>query len=200
MREARRCASRRRPRPPMRRPVLDDVRVRRRRRAVEASIVQRQRRRRARTRRRAELTKPGNQTRQVGHARRPALSATDPNGDPLPGASGLPPGLASTRRPAASAARRRAAGTFNVVVAVSDGFNSASATFTWTVNEPAPPLVLNPPPPPRRRRAAARSPSPPAPPAAERARTAGTSTTARRSRVVAHPAITHVFTRRASTT
>jgi YVTN family beta-propeller protein len=92
------------------------------------------------------LTSPGNQSSTWGSPLSLQLVATDPNSDPLTySASGLPPGLAINPATGAIAGVPNVSGTYTVVLAASDGFNSASATITWTVAGAAP-LVLDPPP------------------------------------------------------
>ena len=74
--------------------------------------------------------------------------ASDPNGDELGyGASGLPPGLTLNATTGAISGTPSAPGNYNVVVAASDGLNSATQAFVWTVTDPAPLQVIPPPPP-----------------------------------------------------
>jgi YVTN family beta-propeller protein len=88
------------------------------------------------------LTNPGDQASTVGTPVNLQLNATDPNGDVLGfGATGLPPGISLNGITGAITGSPTAAGTFNVVVAASDGVNSASASFTWTISG-APALVV----------------------------------------------------------
>jgi YVTN family beta-propeller protein len=92
------------------------------------------------------LTSPGNQSSTWGTPVSLQLAATDPNNDPLTySASGLPPGLALNPATGAIAGVPNVSGTYTVVLAASDGYNSASATITWTVVGAAP-LVLDAPP------------------------------------------------------
>ena len=86
------------------------------------------------------LTNPGNQIRHVGHTRRACSSLRrDPNGDELGyGASGLPPGLTLDATTGLISGTPSATGNYNVVVAASDGINTASAVFLWTIADPAP--------------------------------------------------------------
>ncbi len=94
------------------------------------------------------LANPGNQSGQAGTAVTLQLSATDPNGDSLTyGASGLPPGLGINATTGAITGTPSTAGTFNVVVTASDGINTDSENFAWTIQS-GPPFVLNTPPPP----------------------------------------------------
>jgi YVTN family beta-propeller protein len=92
------------------------------------------------------LAAPAPQASVQGSAVSLQLSATDPNGDVLAySASGLPPGLAINPATGLIAGVPTVAGTYSVLVAASDGLNSASATIVWSVN-PAQALVLDPPP------------------------------------------------------
>jgi YVTN family beta-propeller protein len=94
------------------------------------------------------LTNPGNQAGTFGVSTGLQLAASDPNGDELGyGASGLPPGLALDALTGAISGTPSAAGNFNVVVAASDGVNTATQSFLWTIADPAP-LQVQPPPPP----------------------------------------------------
>ena len=92
------------------------------------------------------LTSPGSQSGATGAAVDLAITASDPNGDALGfAAGGLPPGLAINPTTGRITGTLTAAGTYNVTLAASDGFNSASASFTWTVTAGGL-LTLNPPP------------------------------------------------------
>ncbi|HEX9707206.1 MAG TPA: PA14 domain-containing protein [Steroidobacteraceae bacterium] len=94
------------------------------------------------------LANPGNQSGQAGTPTSLQLAASDPNGDTLTfGASGLPPGLFIDAVTGVISGTPSAAGTFNVVVTASDGVNSDSENFVWTIAQ-GPPFVLNTPPPP----------------------------------------------------
>jgi YVTN family beta-propeller protein len=92
------------------------------------------------------VTSPGNQSGTVGAAANVALAASDPNNDPLTySASGLPPGVAISAASGLITGTPTAAGTYSVTVAVTDGYNSASTTFTWSVAASTTPLSLAPP-------------------------------------------------------
>ncbi|HEU0202797.1 MAG TPA: PA14 domain-containing protein [Burkholderiaceae bacterium] len=92
------------------------------------------------------LANPGNQSTVVDSSVVLQLNASDPNGDPLSFSStGLPPGLALDTTTGRITGGPTTLGNYNVVVAVSDGVNSATANFTWSVT-PQAPLVLDPPP------------------------------------------------------
>jgi YVTN family beta-propeller protein len=92
------------------------------------------------------LANPGNQSGEAGVAASLGLSATDPNGDTLTfSASGLPPGLAIHPQTGVISGTPTAAGSFNVVVTASDGVNSDSESFTWTINAGAPFVLETPP-------------------------------------------------------
>jgi len=89
------------------------------------------------------VTAPGNQSTATGTAVNLAIAASDPNGDALGyAASGLPPGLAIAPTTGLITGTPTTPGTYNVTVAVSDGFNTANATFTWTVTGTGPALTL----------------------------------------------------------
>jgi YVTN family beta-propeller protein len=94
------------------------------------------------------LAQPGNQSTTFGDAASLQLVASDPNGDELGyGASGLPPGLTLDALSGAITGTPAAVGNYNVVVAASDGLNTATQAFVWTVTDPAPLEVVPPPPP-----------------------------------------------------
>ncbi len=84
------------------------------------------------------LVQPADQSGPVGVAAAVALQASDPNGDVLGyAATGLPPGTAIDSASGVIAGTPGVAGTYNVVAAVSDGVNSATASFVWVVTDPA---------------------------------------------------------------
>jgi YVTN family beta-propeller protein len=94
------------------------------------------------------LANPGNQSGQAGTAATLQLSATDPNGDVLTyGATGLPPGLFVNASTGAITGTPTAAGTFNVLVSATDGVNTDSKSFVWTIAQ-GPAFVLDTPAPP----------------------------------------------------
>ena len=94
------------------------------------------------------LANPGNQSSSEAEAISLALSATDPNGDPLTfTASGLPDGLSlnGSSGVVAGTLSFASAGSHVVDATVSDGSGSDSVSFTWTVaNVNRPPSILNP--------------------------------------------------------
>ena len=88
------------------------------------------------------LANPGDRSTVLGNAASLQLSASDPNGDVLGyGATGLPPGLNLNGSTGLISGTPTATGIYNVVVAASDGVNSATASFIWTVTG-APALVV----------------------------------------------------------
>jgi YVTN family beta-propeller protein len=94
------------------------------------------------------LTNPANQAGVVDVATELQLTATDPNGDVLGyGASGLPLGVSIDSQTGRISGRPTTAGDYQVVVAASDGVNTATAAFVWSIVEVAP-LTLEPPEPP----------------------------------------------------
>jgi len=94
------------------------------------------------------IANPGPQSGQAGTPVSLQLSATDPNGDTLTyAASGLPPGVFVNATTGLVSGTPTASGTFNVVVSATDGVNTDSKNFTWTISA-GPPFVLNTPPPP----------------------------------------------------
>ena len=93
------------------------------------------------------LASPGDQSTVIGNAVNLPLTASDPNGDVLTySASGLPAGLSIDTSSGLITGSPSALGSYSVVLAVSDGINSASRSITWSVTGVAP-LVLDPPPP-----------------------------------------------------
>jgi len=98
------------------------------------------------------LTNPGNRSTAAGTAVSLQLTATDPNGDALGyGASGLPPGVTVNGTTGLISGTPTVAGTYDVVASASDGVNSTTARFVWTVTATGggtPPLALQPPVPP----------------------------------------------------
>lgn len=76
----------------------------------------------------------GDRAGTIGAATLLQLSASDPNGDVLRySATGLPPGLSIDTQTGLISGMPTTPGTFNVVAAASDGVNSVSTAFTWTV-------------------------------------------------------------------
>ena len=81
------------------------------------------------------LANPGNRSGLVGLPVSFALSATDPNGDSLGyAASGLPPGVSIDPATGVISGQPSLAGTYDVIVAASDGLNAATASFLWTAH------------------------------------------------------------------
>ncbi|WP_373694403.1 putative Ig domain-containing protein [Geobacter sp.] len=83
------------------------------------------------------ITKPASQTSNEGTTVSLQLQATDADGDLLTyGATGLPPGLTidSTTGLISGTLGYSAAGTYNITVTAKDATTTATATFTWTVN------------------------------------------------------------------
>jgi YVTN family beta-propeller protein len=88
------------------------------------------------------LSKPADVNGTTGTAASLQLLASDPNGDVLRyGAAGLPPGLAVNAATGQISGTPSAPGTYNVVATASDGVNTASVNFVWTVTG-AVPLTL----------------------------------------------------------
>ncbi len=91
------------------------------------------------------VSAPGNQTGSTGNAIAGVqVAASDPNGDTLTySASSLPPGLTINPATGLITGTPIAAGTYPVQLAVSDGLNSASTSFTWTVTGTGPQLTIS---------------------------------------------------------
>ncbi len=86
-----------------------------------------------------QVTNPGARNGTVGSAASLQVSATDPNGDTLTySATGLPTGLQINPASGLISGAPTAAGSYNVVVSASDGVNSASASFVWTITGSTP--------------------------------------------------------------
>ncbi|MEM7126668.1 MAG: putative Ig domain-containing protein [Chloroflexota bacterium] len=85
------------------------------------------------------LTNPGSQWNLVDDAVNLTVTGEDADGDPLTfGATGLPTGLTMSNNGSISGIAS-SAGTYTVVLTVSDGNGGTSSTaFTWTVREPGP--------------------------------------------------------------
>ena len=85
------------------------------------------------------LASPGNQTHAVGANVDLPLVASDPNGDTLNFvAAGLPPGLTLSAATGRLTGSPTTAGSYNVVLSASDGYNTASVNLLWTVTGAAP--------------------------------------------------------------
>lgn len=81
-------------------------------------------------------------TDTVGNAASLQLTGSDPNGDALSySASSLPPGVTLNTATGLISGAPTTAGTYDVVVGVSDGVNSTTRNFVWTVQTPVP-LVI----------------------------------------------------------
>ncbi len=94
------------------------------------------------------IVNPGAQSGEAGTPVSLQLAATDPNGDTISfSASGLPPGIFVNATTGAISGTPSSAGTFNVVVSATDGVNTDSESFVWTIAA-GPPFVLNTPAPP----------------------------------------------------
>ncbi|MBL8200948.1 MAG: DUF1929 domain-containing protein [Chromatiales bacterium] len=90
------------------------------------------------------LAPPGNQSGPQGTPVSLQLSATDPNGDDLGyAATGLPAGLSINPLTGLIAGTPTTPGSYNVVVAASDGVNTATANLVWQISQ-IDPLVLAP--------------------------------------------------------
>ena len=80
------------------------------------------------------LASVANQSSVAGLATTLQLVGSDPNADPLTySATGLPAGLSVASSSGLISGTPTVVGTYNVTVSVSDGQQSASRTFTWTV-------------------------------------------------------------------
>jgi len=90
------------------------------------------------------LTPPGNRSDAEGTPLSLQVVATDPNLDDLGyGATGLPDGLSINPLTGLISGTPTAPGSYNVVVAVSDGVNAATSGFVWQITA-VDPLVLEP--------------------------------------------------------
>lgn len=94
------------------------------------------------------ITSPGNQSNTEGDTVLLTISATDADGDNLTfGASGLPTGLVIGSSNGVITGTASVAGTFNVIVDVSDGKGgNDNSEFTWTIDPPpnVAPVLSNP--------------------------------------------------------
>jgi len=89
------------------------------------------------------LTNPGDRSNTLGASASLVLNASDPEGDSLSfSATGLPQGLNIQASTGAISGTLTQGGTFNVVASVSDGNSATSASFVWTVVDPAAPTNL----------------------------------------------------------
>lgn len=90
---------------------------------------------------------PGTQVSNEGNTVSLPLGATDPDGDRLSYlATGLPPGLIldSNAGVISGTLSPQSAGTYDVVIRVSDQCWTATHSFTWTVNDLSAPTLTNP--------------------------------------------------------
>ena len=86
------------------------------------------------------VTNPGDQTSELGDAVSLAINASDPDGDTRSySAVGLPPDLSidAATGVISGTVAATADGDYSVTVTASDGSLTGSASFTWTVSEPA---------------------------------------------------------------
>ncbi|MEM7332511.1 MAG: putative Ig domain-containing protein [Chloroflexota bacterium] len=82
------------------------------------------------------VTNPGNQSTEENTAVSLQISASDADGDSLSySATGLPDGLSMATSTGEINGTPTVIGTFNVTVTVSDGTDSASASFDWEITE-----------------------------------------------------------------
>ncbi len=92
-----------------------------------------------------DVTNPGNQTNEEGDDVDLQIVASDADGDTLSfTADGLPPGLAIDAQTGAITGTIEAAsvGSYAATVSVSDGTDTVTVSFDWTVQEPAPIVTL----------------------------------------------------------
>ncbi|MBT9595726.1 MAG: DUF1929 domain-containing protein [Vitreoscilla sp.] len=90
------------------------------------------------------LASPGSQSSTLGDPVELTLVAQDPNGDVLHfSAAGLPPGLAVDADSGVVSGVPDTPGQYDVVLAVSDGYNAASVSLVWSVSGSLP-LVIDP--------------------------------------------------------